>query len=288
MELRMLEFVRVLPFRTPRCLSKPSAGAAFVIAAAALAMLHAPKAEAFDDELSAEAVDRLVVARSREVLTGRATPIERLGQYLTNDQLRPQHSAAAGMQARRLAGTYPVLLLASVGKDSLPMSYPLDATPVPEPRMAPLAPDDAPDPSELPSLSGETIRWIASPDCLAKPLRAVLAEVASNFGPLRVNSTCRSKRHNAKVGGAKRSYHLTGNAVDFRISGAVQPVLDFLTGKRMVGGLKHYGFGVFHIDTGPRRTWGNNSWAGAKVGKARYAKAKYKKKRAAKRRRYAA
>ena len=79
----------------------------------------------------------------------------------------------------------------------------------------------------------------------------MLAEVASNFGPLRVNSTCRSKRHNAKVGGAKRSYHLTGNAVDFRISGAVQPVLDFLTGKRMVGGLKHYGFGVFHIDTGP-------------------------------------
>jgi Peptidase M15 len=288
MELRMLEFVRVLPFKAPRCLSKPSAGAAVVLAAAALAMLHAPKAEAFDDELSAEAVDRLVAARSREVLTGRATPIERLGQYLTNDQLRPQHSAAGGMQARRLAGAYPVLLLASVGKDSLPMSYPLDATPVPEPRMVPLVPDDAPDPSELPSLSGETIRWIASPDCLAKPLRAVLAEVASNFGPLRVNSTCRSKRHNAKVGGAKRSYHLTGNAVDFRISGAVQPVLDFLTGKRMVGGLKHYGFGVFHIDTGPRRTWGNNSWAGAKAGKARYAKAKYKKKRAAKRRRYAA
>ena len=279
----MSEFVRVLSFKPPRRLSKSNAGAAFVIAATALAMIHAPRAEAFDDQLSAEAVDRLVAARGKEVLTGRATPIEQIGQYLTNDQLRPQRSAAAGMHgARRLPGAQPVLLLASIGRDSLPMSFPLDATPLPEARTDPLASDEAPATSQLPSLSGETIRWLASPDCLAKPLRAVLAEVAVNFGPLRVNSTCRNKQHNAKVGGAKRSYHLTGNAVDFRISGAVQPVLDFLTGKRTVGGLKHYGFGVFHIDTGPRRTWANNSW-----GKSKYGKSKYKKKRAAKRGRYA-
>ena len=283
----MPEFVRVLSFKALCRLSRPSASVAFVIATAASALVNAPRAEAFDDPLSTEAVDRLVAARSREVLTGRATPVERLGQYLTIGYEPPQTSGAAHA-ARRAQGSNPVLLLASVGRDSMPMSLPLDATPVPEPRGVPLPDSDVPDPSDLPSLSGETIRWIASPDCLAKPLRAVLAEVASNFGPLRVNSTCRSKRHNAKVGGAKRSYHLTGNAVDFRISGAVQPVLDFLTGKRMVGGLKHYGFGVFHIDTGPRRTWGNNSWAGAKIGKGKYAKAKYKKKRAAKRRRYAA
>jgi hypothetical protein len=281
MELRMSEFVRVLSFKALRRLSKSNAGAAFVIAAASLAMVHAPRAEAFDDQLSAEAVDRLVAARSREVLTGRATPVEHIAQSLTNDQLRPQ-LAGAVHTPRRSPGSHPVLLLASIGKDNLPMSFPLDATPVPEARTAPLSPDDAQDPANLPSLSGETIRWIASPDCLAKPLRAVLAEVATNFGPLRVNSTCRSKHHNAKVGGAKRSYHLTGNAVDFRISGAVQPVLDFLTGKRAVGGLKHYGFGVFHIDTGPRRTWANNSW-----GKAKYSKSKHKKKRAAQRRRYA-
>lgn len=282
----MSEFVRVLSFKAPRRLSAPSAGAAFVIAAAAFAMMHAPRAAAFDDQLSAEAVERLVAARSKEVLTGRATPIERIGQYLTNDELRPQLPGAVHAP-RRSPGSQPLLLLASVGRDSLPMSFPLDATPVPEPRSGPLPPDDAPDPSQLPSLSGETIRWIASPDCLAKPLRAVLAEVASNFGPLRVNSTCRSKGHNARVGGAKRSYHLTGNAVDFRISGAVQPVLDFLTGKGTVGGLKHYGFGIFHIDTGPRRTWANNSWGRAKHSKAKYGKSKYKKKRAAKRRRYA-
>jgi hypothetical protein len=286
----MREFVRVLSFNALRRPAKPGAIAVFAIAAAAAILAITPQAEAFDDQLSAEVVDRLVAARSRDALTGRATPIERIGQLLTNDQLRPQQSGTA-LAPRRGPGSNPALLLASVGRDAVPISYPLDATPVPEPRDRPRIPDDAPDPSELPSLSGETIRWIASPDCLAKPLRAVLAEVASMFGPLRVNSTCRSKSHNRKVGGARRSYHLTGNAVDFRISGAVQPVLDFLTGKRMVGGLKHYGFGVFHIDTGPRRTWGNNSWAGAKAGKGKYSKAKYakaknKKKRAAKRRRY--
>jgi hypothetical protein len=301
----MPEFVRVLTTNARFRRLKIRVGAAFAIAAAACVMVNAPRAEAFDDRLSAEAIDKLVAARAKEVLTGRATPIERIGQNLTVGYQPPQNAGAVHAP-RRGPGTQPVLLLASVGKDTLPMSFPLDATPVPEPGTAPLPPDETPDPANLPSLSGESIRWVASPDCLAKPLRAVLAEVAANFGPLRVNSTCRSKRHNARVGGAKRSYHLTGNAVDFRIFGAVQPILDFLTGKKTVGGLKHYGFGVFHIDTGPRRTWGNNSWAGAKVGKKKYGKSKYgktrygkakygkskysksnKKKRAAKRRRYA-
>jgi hypothetical protein len=32
-------------------------------------------------------------------------------------------------------------------------------------------------------------------------------------------------------------------------------VLSFLKANKLVGGLKHYGGGAFHIDTGPRRTW---------------------------------
>jgi uncharacterized protein YcbK (DUF882 family) len=83
----------------------------------------------------------------------------------------------------------------------------------------------------------------------------VLSEVAALFGAVRVNSTCRSKAHNAQVGGASRSYHLTGNAVDFRIAANTAAVSRFLLGKKTVGGFKHYGFGLFHIDTGPRRTW---------------------------------
>jgi hypothetical protein len=103
--------------------------------------------------------------------------------------------------------------------------------------------------------SAGPIKWVASANCLASPLRSTLAEVAALFGAVRVNSTCRSKAHNARVGGASRSYHLTGQAVDFRIAGNPKAVSQFLLGKKTVGGFKHYGFGVFHIDTGPRRTW---------------------------------
>jgi hypothetical protein len=106
-----------------------------------------------------------------------------------------------------------------------------------------------------PKLASAPINWVASANCLASPLRSVLAEVAALFGAVRVNSTCRSKAHNRRVGGASRSYHLTGNAVDFRVAANTAAVSRFLLGKKSVGGFKHYGFGLFHIDTGPRRTW---------------------------------
>jgi len=110
-------------------------------------------------------------------------------------------------------------------------------------------------PNEPAPLSVGPIRWLASEDCLAAPLRTVLADLALAFGGLRVNSTCRSPRHNARVGGAKHSFHLTGNAADFRLPGNARTILAFLRARNDVGGLKHYGHGVFHIDTGPRRTW---------------------------------
>lgn len=106
------------------------------------------------------------------------------------------------------------------------------------------------------SLSGGGgIRWAASSSCLNSSLRAVIAQVAANFGSVTVNSTCRSRGHNARVGGARHSHHLTGNAVDFRVHGRVGGVYSFLRSSGSVGGLKHYGGGLFHIDTGPRRTW---------------------------------
>ena len=115
----------------------------------------------------------------------------------------------------------------------------------------------APAPVSAPSLSGDAINWLptALTDCLAAPLRGVLLELAEAFGPITVRWTCRSKEVNARVGGAKRSYHLTGNAVDFNMTGNYRAVLAFLKAKQEVGGLKHYGGGAFHIDTGPRRTW---------------------------------
>jgi hypothetical protein len=104
------------------------------------------------------------------------------------------------------------------------------------------------------SLTGGGVRWVASASCLNGTLRSVVAQVAS-YGSVTVNSTCRSKSHNAKVGGASKSHHLTGNAVDFRVRGNVGQVYAFLRSHGSLGGVKHYGGGLFHIDTGPRRSW---------------------------------
>jgi peptidase M15-like protein len=105
------------------------------------------------------------------------------------------------------------------------------------------------------SLSGGKVRWSASSRCLNAALRSVIAEVGANFSPVIVNSTCRSRAHNVGVGGAPRSRHLTGDAVDFKVGSNARAVLAFLAGHRAIGGLKHYADGHFHVDTGPRRTW---------------------------------
>jgi len=59
------------------------------------------------------------------------------------------------------------------------------------------------------SLTGGQVRWSASPGCLNASLRQVIAEVSAQFGPVSVNSTCRSRQHNASVGGAPHSQHLS-------------------------------------------------------------------------------
>lgn len=104
------------------------------------------------------------------------------------------------------------------------------------------------------SISGG-VRWVASSGCLNGSLTAVINQVAARFGSVTVNSTCRSRRHNARVGGAHKSKHLTGNAVDFRVRGNVSATYAYLRSSGSVGGLKHYGGGLFHIDTGARRSW---------------------------------
>jgi hypothetical protein len=105
-----------------------------------------------------------------------------------------------------------------------------------------------------PSLTGGGIAWRANAGCLAGNLRSIVASVASSFGSVTVNSTCRSRSHNRRVGGASRSWHLTGNAVDFRVHGAsIARVAAYL--RTNVGGFKHYGGGLFHIDNGPRRSF---------------------------------
>jgi uncharacterized protein YcbK (DUF882 family) len=105
------------------------------------------------------------------------------------------------------------------------------------------------------SLSGGGVNWVASSGCLDSGLKSIIYNVASNYGPVTVSSTCRSKGHNASVGGAPKSKHLSGDAVDFRVHGNIGGVYAYLKGNGGVGGLKHYGGGLFHIDNGDRRSW---------------------------------
>lgn len=109
--------------------------------------------------------------------------------------------------------------------------------------------------SHTSSRSGGGVSWSASSGCLNSTLRGVVHQVAARFGSLRVNSTCRSRASNRRAGGARHSHHLSGNAVDFRVFGNVSAVASYLRSNGSIGGYKHYGGGLFHIDTGPRRRW---------------------------------
>lgn len=123
-------------------------------------------------------------------------------------------------------------------------------------RVASLGGSYQPKPEVGRSLSGGGVKWVANSGCLNARLKSVIYQVASAFGPVTVNSTCRSHRHNRRVGGAHRSHHLSGNAVDFRVHGrGARGVYAFLRNHSSVGGLKFYRRGFFHIDTGSRRTW---------------------------------
>lgn len=120
-------------------------------------------------------------------------------------------------------------------------------------KVASLGPAYAPKPQK--SLSGGGVRWVASAGCLNGTLKSVVYQVAAKFGPVTVSSTCRSKKRNRRVGGASKSWHLTGSAVDFRVHANHRAAYAYLKSHGSIGGYKHYGGGLFHIDVGPRRTW---------------------------------
>jgi Peptidase M15 len=105
------------------------------------------------------------------------------------------------------------------------------------------------------SLTGNAITWQASSNCVPSALRGVLNDVVANFGPVIVTSTCRGAAQNRAAGGAGNSYHLHGEAVDFRVRSGGSGMMAYLASNSSVGGLKHYGGGLYHIDTGPRRSW---------------------------------
>ncbi|MEM6461590.1 MAG: DUF882 domain-containing protein [Pseudomonadota bacterium] len=94
-------------------------------------------------------------------------------------------------------------------------------------------------------------RW-----CVPRQLKRVLNRVADTYGPVTVHSTKRWWLENWMKGGAKNSYHLKCQAVDFSVSADPASVIAYLKAQPEVGGYSYYpSSGHYHIDTGPRRTW---------------------------------
>lgn len=93
-------------------------------------------------------------------------------------------------------------------------------------------------------------RW-----CVPGKLKRVLNRVADRYGHVTVTSTNRWWLENWWKGGASNSYHLSCDAVDFKVRGNPNSVIAFLKAQKEVGGYKYYRSGHYHIDIGPRRTW---------------------------------
>ena len=99
------------------------------------------------------------------------------------------------------------------------------------------------------------VSWKAPSGCVPGSLKSVLYQVSQKFGPVVVNSTARGHKHNRRVGGARKSWHLKCMATDFRVRGSTKGLYAFLRSHPSVGGLHRYPSGFYHIDLGPKRTW---------------------------------
>jgi uncharacterized protein YcbK (DUF882 family) len=73
--------------------------------------------------------------------------------------------------------------------------------------------------------------------------------------PWKMTSGYRNPRSNAKVGGAKNSYHMRGRANDLQHSQRGPRAVYGAAMKIAAGGVGRYN-SFTHIDTGPHRTWG--------------------------------
>lgn len=90
-------------------------------------------------------------------------------------------------------------------------------------------------------------------------LAAALQQVRDRINrPFRINSWYRPPAVNAAVGGASRSQHLTGKAVDVQVQGMSGRQVANMLMLSWQGGIGIYTKmpNVIHLDIGPKRTWG--------------------------------
>jgi uncharacterized protein YcbK (DUF882 family) len=93
-------------------------------------------------------------------------------------------------------------------------------------------------------------------DTVDAELLIILEKVRERFGPVTINSACRCKDHNAKVGGKPSSQHLLGRAADIAVDYPSRLVFDYIDHQVLHhnsgGGLHEYPTFV-HVDTRLKR-----------------------------------
>ena len=118
------------------------------------------------------------------------------------------------------------------------------------------------------NFDGQLLRFLPHTDDRISPtLRGIMEEVAKEYGQtLVITSAYRSAAYNASVGGAKKSQHQLGNAVDVRMTNT--SVADRQRFLRIAASKGIQGFGCYfpassggnfiHCDIGGKRQWGPN------------------------------
>jgi hypothetical protein len=133
---------------------------------------------------------------------------------------------------------------------------PVDATsaepPVQAAPMAPVAappaaaeqpgPSAPPAPAQLASQSGAPL------ECLPAPLRAVLDDLQSSFGPVTVVSTTHLHTDNHEAGSVRAKMHPACRAVDIRTARDPKEVVAFLRSRPEIGGVNSYRNRIIHFD----------------------------------------
>jgi hypothetical protein len=105
--------------------------------------------------------------------------------------------------------------------------------------------------------------------CLTAAVRALLARIEQQFGPVQVVSTCRP---GATIRGTFRpSRHASGNAVDFKAGSRKGAIVAWLIANHRRGGTMTYpGLDHIHVDIGPHfvSVAGGPRWASWRSGQA--------------------
>jgi hypothetical protein len=87
-------------------------------------------------------------------------------------------------------------------------------------------------------------------DCLSAELRAVLADVATQFGNVTVVSTHQLNTSNHSSGSIREKLHQDCKAADIRPDRSrIEDIKAYLRTRREIGGIESYRNGVIHIDT---------------------------------------